>query len=55
MWRVMQQNRKDLLFLGLINLETDDISILNLALSKREFRLHKLDHSRFDFLQILLG
>jgi hypothetical protein len=35
-----------------IDLETNDISILNLALSKRELLLHELDHARLDFLQM---
>lgn len=52
---MMQQNAKGLLFLGVIDLEADDISILNLALSKCHFRLHKLDHSRFNFLWSALG
>jgi hypothetical protein len=34
-----------------IDLETNDISILNLALSKRELLLHELDHAGLDFLQ----
>ena len=55
MWRPTQQNSKDVLFLRLINLETDDISILDLALSKCRFRFHKLDHSGFDFLRNMLG
>jgi hypothetical protein len=36
-WRPAQQNPKDVLFLRLINLETDDISILDLALSECRF------------------
>lgn len=46
---------KNLLFLRVINLETDDISILDFALSKCDFRFHELDHSRFDFLRNMLG
>jgi len=41
------------LFLRVIDLETDDISILNLTLSKSVLLLHELDHARFDFLQKL--
>ena len=32
-------------------MEADDITILNLALSKRLLGLHRLDHARFNFLQ----
>ena len=39
-----------LLMVLLLHLKTDDISILNPTLCKRELLLHKLDHSRFDFL-----
>ena len=40
-----------LLLLWQVDLETNDITILNLILSEREFRLHQLNHSRFDFLE----
>jgi hypothetical protein len=39
------------LLLTELDLEADDVAVLDLALSKRELRLHQLDHARFDFLQ----
>jgi len=39
------------LFLRVLDLETDVISILDLALSKSKLLLHELDHARFDSLQ----
>ena len=37
-------------FIGDVNLEADDISVLNFALGEGVLRLHKLNHPRFDFL-----
>lgn len=51
----MQQSTEHLLFLRVINLETDDISILDLALGECRFLFHKFDHPGFDFLQNTLG
>jgi hypothetical protein len=34
-----------------VDLETNNITILNLTLSKSELLLHQLDHARLDFLQ----
>lgn len=42
---------QDSLFVVDINLEADNVSILNLALSERQLRLHELNHARFDFLK----
>lgn len=38
------------LLLGMLDLETNDISILNLTLSKSELLFHELNHARLDFL-----
>lgn len=42
-----------LLFLGQINLKTNNVAILNFTLTERTFRLHQFNHSRFDFLEKL--
>lgn len=39
----------------MVDLETNDITILNLTLSKSELLLHQLDHARLDFLQPVKG
>ena len=39
-----------LLLLVHVDLEADDVAVLDLAMREREFWLHELDHSRFDFL-----
>lgn len=43
--------RGNSLFLGQIDLETDDITILNFTLRKRQLRLHEFNHPGFDFLE----
>ena len=40
------------LFFGKIYLETDDVTILYLALSEGKFWLHDLNHSWLDFLHV---
>ena len=41
------------LFFRLINLETDNITILDFTLTERQLGLHLLNHPRFDFLKIV--
>jgi hypothetical protein len=44
----------DLLFVGKINLEADDITVLDFTLRKGALSLHELNHARFDFLNQVL-
>lgn len=50
MRRTIENTRMDSLLLWKVDLETDDIAILNLTLTKWKFGLHELNHAWFDFL-----
>jgi hypothetical protein len=43
---------EDSLLFTEFDLETNDVPVLNLTLSKGHFRFHKLNHPRFDFLEL---
>ena len=51
--RLVTHKLSSALFLANVNLETDDVPILDFALSKRRLRFHEFDHAWLDlFVQL---